>query len=242
MRDFLYEFITSLPFKKKRKWITIINNFRTFGRTSDLNLLAGVFKTDKYGTHNYTQHYKTHFSKIRGNSIKLLEIGVGGYENPYQGAGSLRMWKRFFRNGEIYAIDIYDKSRLQEPRIHIFQGSQNDIEFLSRIISEIGELDIVIDDGSHINSDVITSFEYLFPKLKKGGMYVVEDTQTSYWSDYGGSMEKLYSEKTTMGYFKSLVDGLNHKEFPIKPYNPSFFEKNISCIHFYHNLIFICKT
>lgn len=241
MKNILLNFISNLSFKKRRRVITFINNFRTIGRSGDLDLLASVFKTDKFGTHNYTKHYRNHFADIRNKSIKLLEIGVGGYENPLQGAGSLRMWKRYFSKGEIFAIDIYDKSQLQESRIHIFQGSQCDIEFLESTLSKIGELDIIIDDGSHLNSHVITSFEYLFPKLKKGGIYVVEDTQTSYWSDYGGNVEDFNSKKTMMGYFKSLIDGLNHEEFRIDSYKPNFFEENIESIHFYHNLIFIYK-
>ena len=57
------------------------------------------------------------------------------------------------------------------------------------------ELDIIIDDGSHINEHVIRTFQYLFPKLKPGGIYVVEDTQTSYRQDYGGDDKNLNNDK-----------------------------------------------
>ena len=166
---------------------------------------------------------------------------MGGYEHPQKGAGSLRMWKRYFGNGEIFAIDIFNKYQLQESRIEIFQGSQTDGCFLEEVTRRIGELDIIIDDGSHVNFDVITSFKCLFPKLKNGGIYVVEDTQTSYWPDYGGDLINKNSHSTMMGYFKSLIDGINHHEFRSESYIPSYWDKNIKSMHFYHNLVFIYK-
>jgi hypothetical protein len=51
--------------------------------------------------------------------------------------------------------------------------------------------DIIIDDGSHVNEHVITTFEYLLPILNNEGLYVIEDTQTAYWPEYGGSSHHL---------------------------------------------------
>ena len=67
-------------------------------------------------------------------------------------------------------MDIYDKSPHEENRIKIYQGSQVDTDFLQSLCNEIGNFDIIVDDGSHINEHVIKSFEFLFPKLKKGGI------------------------------------------------------------------------
>lgn len=86
---------------------------------------------------------------------------------------------------------------------------------LDNVICEIGELDIIIDDGSHINEHIIESFKILFPKLKDGGIYAVEDTQTSYWVDFGDDIQNLDNPKTTMNFFKNLTDSLNNKEFVI---------------------------
>ena len=41
-----------------------------------------------------------------------------------------RMWKRYFLNGQIFGLDIYDKSPQEENRIKIFKGSQVDFDFL----------------------------------------------------------------------------------------------------------------
>jgi cephalosporin hydroxylase len=85
------------------------------------------------------------------------------------------MWAKYFPKSEILGIDLYDKSLLDYRRIKTFQGRQSDEEFLA----QFNNLDIIIDDGSHINSDVIKSFEILFPRLNLGGYYCIEDTQVS---------------------------------------------------------------
>ncbi len=142
---------------------------------SDLVLLARLHGTDKWGTHQYALHYQKHFERLRNRRLNLLEIGVGGQENPKIGGHSLRMWKDYFPNANIYGLDIYDKSSLEEPRIRIFRGSQADTHLLKQIVSETGRLDIVIDDGSHINEHVITAFQTLFPLLADDGIYAIED-------------------------------------------------------------------
>jgi hypothetical protein len=208
---------------------------------NNLNRLALIYKTDKWGKHNYTIHYSTHFRKYKFKRIILFEIGAGGYHYPDIGGNSLRMWKRYFPFGRIYSLDIYDKSQFEESRIKIFKGSQTDEVLLDNILRSIGEPDIIIDDGSHINEHVIKTFEILFPRLKTGGIYVIEDAGTSYWPDYGGDSEDLNNPSTIMNYFKRLTDCLNHQELVRREYTPTYFDKNISSIQFYHNLIFVFK-
>lgn len=207
----------------------------------NLTQLAELHGSDKWGKHFYTPHYKHHFNPFRQKSINILEIGVGGNKSPTYGGASLRMWKDYFRKGQIYGIDIHDKSALEERRIKTFKGSQADEIFLKEVIARTGKLDIIIDDGSHVNEHIITSFKSLFPHLNRGGIYVIEDTQTSYWNFFGGNSEDMNDPKTAMGFFKSLTDGLNHREYLKPGYKLSYFDKNITSIHFYHNLIFIYK-
>lgn len=224
--------------RKLRNFIADILSFFVFG---NLNTLARIHRCDKLGGHFYTPHYMHHFKKFRFKSINLLEIGVGGYKDPEAGGHSLRMWKRYFPFGRIFGIDIYDKSPLQERRINIFQGSQVDHVFLEQVTKQIGEIDLIIDDGSHQNQHVIETFKILFPKLKDGGIYVVEDTQTSYWDDFGGDSNNLKNPTTMMNFFKALTDCMNHEEFILPHYEKTYFDRKIISMHFYHNLIFIYK-
>ena len=137
-------------------------------------------------------------------------------------------------------MDIFDKSPHQEPRIQIFQGSQADKQCLEAIHNDTGDFDLIVDDGSHLNEHIITSFEILFPLLKRGGIYVVEDIQTAYWPTYGGQVTPG-ADGTAMSFFRKLADGLNHSEFLIPGYQPSYFDRNILSLHFYHNMVVIYK-
>lgn len=208
---------------------------------SDLNKLATVYGTDKWNSHFYTPHYQRHFGHLRAKKLNILEIGVGGHSDACAGGASLRMWKAFFPNSMIHAIDIHDKSSFQENRIRIYRGSQFDRDFLIETYNKIGSLDIVIDDGSHVNEHVIFAFNTLFPLLNENGIYVVEDTQTSYWKQFGGDSENLRNPVTSMNFFKDLADCLNYAEIPRAGYEPTQFDKTIVAIHFYHNLAFIQK-
>jgi len=227
--------------KSKRLFRNLLDDIRAIGSGNNLDKIGRIYRTDKIGGHFYTQHYQLHFKKFKFKKINLLEIGVGGYDNPFAGGNSLRMWKKYFPFSKIFSVDIYDKSPLEERRIKIFKGSQVDESLLTNIIEETGELDIIIDDGSHINEHVIETFKMLFPKLKKGGIYVIEDTQTSYWKSYGGDSVNLSNPNTMMNFFKSLTDCLNHKEIINPNYEQTYYDRNIISMHFYHNLIFIYK-
>lgn len=207
--------------------------------------LAAACGGDKAVGHNYATCYQTHFYSLRNRKLNVLEIGIGGYGDPKSGGQSLRMWKAFFPNSRIYGIDIVDKSFHDEYRIKTYKGSQFDKGFLQRVAKEIGPIDIVIDDGSHYNDHVIESFSILFPFMVGGGIYAVEDLQTSYWPQafghiWGGSTD-LSAPNTSMNFFKRLVDGLNYEEFLADNYAPSYFDRHVTSVHFYHNILFVYK-
>ena len=209
--------------------------------SDDLNKLALINSTDKWGGHWYTQHYQAHFEKIRFDKMNVLEIGIGGYDRPQDGGDSLRMWKYFFSNSIIHGVDIHDKEAHAEKRIKIYRGSQVDEAFLNGIVDKVGKMDIIIDDGSHINEHVIATFKIMFKHLKDGGIYVVEDTQTSYWDNYGGDYYNLQNPKTMMNYFKTVVDDLNFADYRSPSHPEAKFGNQITSMHFYHNLIVIYK-
>ncbi len=208
---------------------------------SDLPTLARLFNTDKL-SHGYIPRYQSLLSGLCSKRFNLLEIGIGGYESHTTGGESLRMWKAYFPHAQIHGLDIVEKSGVAENRIHVWQGSQVDPEILMRIHATAGGFDVMIDDGSHRSEHIIETFKILFPLLHPGGHYFVEDTQTSYWPTYGGkAVEHDPTDQTAMGYFKNLVDGLNHEEYRIPGYKPTYFDDQIDSIFFWHNLIAVRK-
>lgn len=206
-----------------------------------LTELGKEFRTDKAGIHRYTQHYERHLKHLRSTEFTLFEIGIGGYRRDRAGGASLRMWKAFFPKAQIVGLDIEDKSFVDEPRIRSYKGSQTDEEILRRIVADAGsDVQVIIDDGSHRPAHIRATFRILFPLLADGGIYAIEDIQTSYWPEVGGS-ENRHDPQTTMALVKDLVDGLNYEEYVDEEYDPSYTDLNVRAVHAYHNLVFIEK-
>jgi methyltransferase family protein len=202
--------------------------------------LALAMGTDKEGPHGYAAPYERHLARFRHQPVTLLEIGIGHYLDPARGGESLRMWKAYFPAGTIIGLDIEDKSQFAEERITILQGDQSDRALLRDIAMRHGPFDIVIDDGSHRCDHVITSFEALLPHVRDGGVYVVEDLQTSYWEKYRGS-SRPNTPGTSMSLLQRLTDGLNYAEFDIPNYEPTYTDVSITSVAFYHNIAFVEK-
>jgi hypothetical protein len=71
-------------------------------------------------------------------------------------------------------------------------------------------------------------------------MYVIEDTQTSYWPEFLGEADP-HAPGTTMALVKDLIDGLNYEEFVTEPYEPTYTDLHVTAVFCYHNLVFIQK-
>ena len=206
----------------------------------DLTELAQHFGTDKWGAHRYTPHYERHLGHLRDTEFSLLEIGIGGAARDREGGASLKTWRWFFPKAQIVGLDVFDKSFLDTPRITTHQGSQVDPEALRTIIDRHGAPLVVIDDGSHFSEHIRETFALLFPQLPDGAIYVIEDTQTSYWPLWGGSADR-HDRNTSMALVKDLVDGLNYEEYVDEAYQPSYSDTHVVGVHCYHNLVFIEK-
>ena len=150
---------------------------------------------------HYFDIYERHFERFRGTSPVMLEIGV-------HGGGSLAMWKEYLGPGsKIIGIDINPKCKQHEADgIEVFIGSQDDPSIIDQIFSKYPEIDILLDDGSHVMHHMISSFELIYHRLKSEGVYMVEDTHTCYWKNYGGGVGR---EGSFMEFVKQKMDELN---------------------------------
>ena len=126
-----------------------------------------------------------------------------------------------------------------DPRIEVRRGSQEDAEFLNRVCDELGPFDVIIDDGSHMPQHVTSSFNILFPRLRDGGYYMIEDVQTTFWPQFGGSA----LGGATMRLAMATLENLHHAE--IKVAHPTRhvddLSKSIRSFHAFHNLFVIEK-
>ena len=130
--------------------------------------------TDKRSDfHNYSCQYEKLLKDWREKNIKYLEIGV------FNG-GSIRAMREVFQNASIIVgVDINPQCKKYEntdKNIFVEIGNGTDKNFIDSITKKYGTFDIILDDGSHTNKDVIGSFNMLFPLLNDNGLYIVEDT------------------------------------------------------------------
>jgi len=177
---------------------------------------------------HYFPIYERHFSPWVNKSVVFYEIGV------YKG-GSLQMWKKFFGpHARIVGIDIKLKCRkYQEEQVFVRIGDQSDHKFLFELVEEFGPPDIVLDDGSHQMEHISSTFEYLYPKLSKNGVYLVEDLHTAYWEEYGGGLGR---EGSFLERCKSLTDKLNTQHTRGALTEDEFSKSTVS-MHFYNSIV-----
>lgn len=182
---------------------------------------------------HYFDIYDFYFSKFRSQPINFLEIGV------FQG-GSLLMWKNYFhQNSIIHGIDFNpDCKNFESNNIYIHIGSQSDKVFLEDLLSKVPFFDIIIDDGGHKMNQQIISFEILFKHLKPGGIYICEDTHTSYWSNYGGGFKKPSS---FIEYSKDRIDDLHAWHSRESSFKRNYYTENLKSIHFYDSMVVFLK-
>lgn len=147
----------------------------------NLSSLAKKYNTDKGPAgHYYTKVYELMFGPMKQSTKKIYEIGI-------LGGASLRMWADYFPQANVYGIDIEDRSNLNSERIHTFVADQAERAQLQKSIDAFGsDYDIIVDDGGHTMKMQQISFAYLFPHVKRGGFYVIEDVHTSLMPSYNG--------------------------------------------------------
>jgi hypothetical protein len=177
---------------------------------------------------HYFPIYEKHFAWYRNKSLTFLEIGV------FKG-GSMQMWQRYFGPfARIVGIDIDETCKShQAPGIFVRIGDQSDEGFLQSVIDEFGVPDIVVDDGSHRMNDVYSTFQFLYPKMPKNGVYLVEDLHTAYWDEYGGGLDEPTS---FVNRAKNFIDSLNadHTRGAVPP---DFVTRGTFSINFYDSVI-----
>lgn len=194
------------------------------------------YGTDKITHHEYHKIYDLFLKSFYTKQGSLLEIGI-------ESGSSLKMWLELFPNAYIYGMDI-GKEYIGN-RHNVIKGDQSNIVDLIRVKNSINDLFFINDDGSHIPEHQILSFNTLFPALCEGGIYIIEDIETSYWTKGG-----LYGYDTKYGFkhpdsiieiFKDVADSIN-SEFAGKHQNRVQHHDKISSITFSRNCIIIVKN
>ena len=127
-------------------------------------------KNDKIVAHGYAKIYENLFIQKKNDHLKILEIG------SFYGNASAAL-SFYFKNSIIYSADINpDMSKYKGSRLkNFFVDTSTKVSIKENILEKNIEFDIIIEDASHMLKDQIISLFMLFPKIKKGGIFVVEE-------------------------------------------------------------------
>jgi hypothetical protein len=196
-----------------------------------MNLWSDFLNNDGRVIHKWKHYfpiYERHFRDYVYKTVTFVEIGCGE-------GGSLQMWKRYFGpHARIIGLDIDPRCKgFEEDQIEIRIGDQQDPQFLGHVVDEFGTPDIVLDDGNHVMSHVCASFNFLYPRLAKSGIYMVEDLHTAYWSEFEGGLGRpgSFIELT-----KQLIDLLNADHIR-EGLAPTEFTRTTLAMHFYDSAV-----
>lgn len=206
--------------------------------------IGSATKTDKVSVHGYDRFYPFFLEPLRDvPGLKMLEIG-------YNLGFSYQMWLQYFPTGSVYFMEKDSGSKFPQARFTGDQGSVADLQSMLMQKDLVGGLDFIIDDGSHHPEHQMVSFTYLFEHgLKPGGVYIIEDTETSYWrsgNTYGLSTEYgKDNPKSAINRLKGLVDVVNRRyQPPGEPFQSSFgaaIDSTVQSIFFGPNAVVIVK-
>jgi len=151
------------------------------------------------GPHSYSNYYFSIFNHFKDDVKLVFECGLG--LAPGKTGASLRVWRDYFKNAQIYGADINKNILFQENRIKTFYVDQLNTPSIELMWKEIGiqNFDIIIDDGRHTTDANINLFINSFDKLKKNGIYIIEDVDSKEFNNIMKKLEKFNPELIVLG-------------------------------------------
>ena len=203
--------------------------------------LCEQYRTDKCPYHhNYVEIYESLFAPMRDKSLRILEIGV------FEGM-SMRLWEAYFPAAQIFGLDIESKSHYDSQRVKTLVADQGKRDDLGRVLTVTGrDFDLILDDGGHKMDQQQISFGTLFPTLKSGGLYIIEDIHTSFPELYPGYGVDPDGQNSTYAMIDRYVKtGKIGSKYLTEAEN-EYLSKNISrCAYFlrsnqFHSDLFAC--
>lgn len=175
--------------------------------------------SDKSSWHGYHRFYERHLAHLHNEEhFNLVEIGL-------HNGGSARAWLDIFKKASIYVLEIAKTAAANglDPRCVVLYGDQSDPVALKAVHEKVGGASVIVDDGSHMPSHQLCSFNAWFGTfLLPGGVYIIEDIETSYWVNghlYGNNIRcGINSDENLVNIFTSIIHQTVNREFT----KPSF--------------------
>ncbi len=165
-----------------------------------------------YKNRQLVEQYERFWSATAFRPRRMLEIGIWD-------GGSTAFWFLHLQPERLAAIDLRDREDSPyfrrwvsanglEGRVRTrWRTDQADRAALHAVVEADlgGELDLVIDDGSHLAAPTRASFEALFPLLPPGGLYVIEDWAWEHWPEFQDPGHPWAGEESLTALIGDLV-------------------------------------
>ena len=193
--------------------------------------------SDKISHHGYHRFYPWFLTHLRGKNVNFLEIGIDKTE-------SLKLWKGYFGSVNLHGIDI-DEKQFNDTEVTLHKIDQSSSLELGKFVATVGiKFDVILDDGSHVPEHQILTINKLWELLKPGGIYIIEDIETSYWKK-----SKIYGYRFNarrqgiMHEFSKLIHIINSEFSKSKNQNSLIkkFGQEVEMLTFAQNCIIIVK-
>lgn len=175
--------------------------------------------SDKVTIHTYQNMYGTFLLPYYYHhpNMKMLEIGLG-CDSDYGAGHSVAAWKALVPEAELWMAEFNGKcvekhkANLTKQGVHdVLVGDQGNPQILQQWIKQSNatnnQFDIIIDDGGHKNCQIKTSFDALWPTVKPGGLYFIEDLQVGRWKHYRCGNDQVMSDVIQEWIEGLLIDG-----------------------------------
>ena len=154
--------------------------------------LADLYGSDK-GTikHNYTKHYEKIIQNILQGKDRKDAYALTIVEAGVACGASLRMWGHYLPNAKIIGYDIREECKslctdMQNVAIHT-----EDLCKSKKTLPP--QIDLFVDDASHIAEDMVKMFMNCFSNVRSGGYYVIEDMGCTYNPAYTEQFRKHFN-------------------------------------------------
>ena len=196
--------------------------------------IGETYNNDKITYHRYDLIYPIFLENLRKEHFNFLEIGLGSKNKDEDTGKSSHLFKEYFPDSTHFIMDIKDSN--EDGNTKVIKGDQSKSEDLEKVTKIVKNARLVIDDGSHHPRHQFDTFCYLFKNLlENGGYYIIEDIETSYWSQNSKVYGYTIGHDNIFDFFKRQIDEVN-SEFSNKKNS-----LNISMMTFAKNCIIIKK-
>jgi len=199
-RNFLYIFKRKINIDLEETKETSLDNLFSYYDTDKANVISSKQEPG----HGFSKFYETHLNSFKEKKIRILEIG------SYSGAAAAAFVK-YFPNSEIYCLDINLRNfKYSSKKIHAFgidvSNHKMMLKFLSKInfFDSIKCFDIIIDDGSHIQSDQLIALNFFYKYVANKGFYIIEDYKFPNYFKHLNDVDDLKIDE--------LIKKINNKE------------------------------